>query len=132
MSQENVEIVRREYDAFATRDWAALAEIWHPDIEYEVVMGAGTFTGVEQITAFFDSYAEMYAEFRVEAQEIHDAGNRVVAVERHAGRGLRGSDARTWMHTTFTRVITFKDGKIWRSKEYRTRAEALEAVGLRQ
>src|SRR3954451_12341318 len=34
MSQENVEIVRRESVAFAARDWATLADIWHPGIEY--------------------------------------------------------------------------------------------------
>jgi ketosteroid isomerase-like protein len=35
MSRENVEIVRREYVAFAAGDWQALAEIWHSDTEYE-------------------------------------------------------------------------------------------------
>jgi ketosteroid isomerase-like protein len=29
MSQENVEIVRREYAAFAARDWEALADLCH-------------------------------------------------------------------------------------------------------
>jgi ketosteroid isomerase-like protein len=129
VSLENVELVRREYAAFAARDWDALAELWHPDIEYEVLMGAGTFRGIDQITQFFDSYADLYSDFRVEAEEIFDAGNQVVAVERLAGRGLRGSDARSWVHETFARLITFRDGRIWRSKEYPTKAEALEAVG---
>jgi hypothetical protein len=40
MSQENVEIVRREYAAFAARDWAALADLCHPDIEYETLKSA--------------------------------------------------------------------------------------------
>ena len=130
MSLENVEIVLREYVAFATRDWAALAEIWHPEIEYEVLMGAGTFRGVDQITRFFDSYSNLYADFRVEAEEIVAAGDQVVAVERLAGRGVMGSDVGTWLNETFARLITFKEGKIWRAKEYSTRAEALEAVGL--
>jgi ketosteroid isomerase-like protein len=132
MSLENVEIVRREYVAFATRDWAALAEIWHPEIEYEVLMGAGTFRGVDQITRFFDSYSNLYSDFRVEAEEIVAAGDQVVAVERLAGRGVMGSDVGTWLNETFARLITFKEGKIWRAKEYSTRAEALEAVGLRE
>jgi ketosteroid isomerase-like protein len=37
MSLENVEVVRREYVALAARDWAALAEVWHPDIEVEAL-----------------------------------------------------------------------------------------------
>jgi hypothetical protein len=90
MSEEQVEIVRREYLAFAARDWAALGTLWHPEIEYEVLMGAGTFRGLDQITQFFDAYAEMYADFRVEAEEIVDLGNHVLVVERLAGRGLMG------------------------------------------
>jgi ketosteroid isomerase-like protein len=130
VSQANVDMVIREYAAFAARDWAALAELWHPDIEYEVVKGAGTFRGLDQITQFFSSYSEMYSEFRVEAEEIVDAGEHVVAMERLAARGLKGSNASAWVQDRFARVITFKDGKIWRVKEYATRAEALEAAGL--
>ena len=130
MSRENVEIVRREYVAFAARDWAALAEIWHPDIEYEVQMGAGTFRGIDQVTRFFDSYADLYSDFRVEAEEIMDAGDQVVAVEHLSGRGVMGSDVGTWVHEKFARLVTFKDGKIWRSKEYPTLAEARKAADL--
>jgi ketosteroid isomerase-like protein len=130
MSQENVEVVRREYVAMAARDWAALRTIWHPDIEYDVVSGAGTFRGIDQITEFFDSYSEVYSEFRVEAEEIMDVGDHVVAVERLSGHGLMGSEVAGSVHERFVRLISFKDGKIWRAKEYSTRAEALEAVGL--
>jgi hypothetical protein len=30
MSREKVEVVKREYVAFAAREWSALSEIWHP------------------------------------------------------------------------------------------------------
>jgi ketosteroid isomerase-like protein len=97
MSQENVEIVRREYGAFAARDWAALADLCHPDIEYETLQSApgfsGTYHGLDEITEFFDAWAEPYSEFRVEPDEIIDAGDHVVTVERHAVRGLKGSDS---------------------------------------
>ena len=129
MSQENVEIVLREYDAFAARDWIALADIWHPEIEYEVLMGAGTFRGLDQVTRFFDAYRNPYTAFRVDAEEILDAGEHVVAVERLEGHGLMGTDTGAPVHETFARVISFKDGRIWRAKEYATREEALEAVG---
>ena len=130
MSQENVEIVRREYVAMEDRDWATLKDIWHPDIEYEAVMGAGTFRGLDRIIEFFDSYTEMYSELEVEIEEILDVGDYVVAVERLTGRGLMGTAIGGSVHERLARVNTFKDGKIWRAKEYRTVAEALEAVGL--
>jgi ketosteroid isomerase-like protein len=134
MSQENVEIVRREYAAFATRDWAALADLCHPDIEYETLQSApgfsGSYHGVDEITEFFDTWAEPYSEFRVEPGEIIDAGDHVVTVERHAVRGLRGSDSETWMGQSFACLISFKEGRIWRVQEFPTLGQALEAAGL--
>ena len=35
MSQEHLDLVRRENEAFAARNFGALREIWHPEIEYE-------------------------------------------------------------------------------------------------
>ena len=85
---------------------------------------------VSRDDAFFDAFADLFGEYRVEAEEIVDAGDRVVTVERLSGRGLKGSDAGTWFHDTLYRVISFKAGKISRVKEYPNRAEALEAAGL--
>jgi ketosteroid isomerase-like protein len=86
----------------------------------------GPSGGIAEITEFFDSYSDLYTDFRVEAEEIVEVGDQVVAVERLAGRGLRGSEA--WVRESFARLISFRDGKIWRAKEYATRAEALEAA----
>jgi ketosteroid isomerase-like protein len=135
MSQENVEIVRREYAAFAASDWQALAEVWHPDIEYETFESApdaGTYRGLDEATRLFDSWRKTFPELRVEVDEIVEVGDRVVVVERPAGRGIGGSDAEAWLEQSFARVISFKDGRIWRVKEYRTLDEALEAAGLEE
>jgi ketosteroid isomerase-like protein len=135
MSQENIEVVRREYAAFAARDWAALAEVWHPEVEYQTLEtdpDSATYRGVDDITKLFDGFAAPFSEFRVRADEIRDLGaDRVLAVERAAGRGLKGSDAEAWVEQVWFRLITFKDGRIWRVKEFATRDDALEAVGLR-
>jgi ketosteroid isomerase-like protein len=130
MSQENVEIVRRDLAARDAREWAGLAEIWHPEIELVVTAGAGTYQGIDQITRFFDSFSDLFSEYRVEAEEIVDVGDRVVTVELLSGRGLKGSGAEAWVHDRLFRVVGFKDGKIWRIKEYPSRAEALQAAGL--
>ena len=69
MSQANIEIVRREYDALAARDWTAIAKLWHPEIELETdpsAPGAGTYRGHDEITKFFDTWAEPYSAYRVE------------------------------------------------------------------
>ena len=133
VSEENVEIVRREYAAFAARDWAALADLCDPDLEYETLgVAPGRLRGFREITTFFDAWAELYGEFRVEAEEIVEAGDQVVAVERHSVRGLKGSKAEGMLEHSFACLISFKGGKICRVKEYATREEALEAAGLRE
>jgi ketosteroid isomerase-like protein len=81
MAQENMEMVRREYAAFDGRDWASLAEIWHPDVEYETLEfdpDSGIYRGLDDITRFFDAWAEPYSEFRVQADEILDVGSNQV------------------------------------------------------
>jgi ketosteroid isomerase-like protein len=127
-----VEIVRRQYAAFAARDWGVLADIYHPDVEYETLKTApgvgGSLRGLDEITDFFDSWSDLYAEFRVEAVEMIEAGDQVVTVERHAARGPKGSDAESWLHDSFACLISFEEGRIRRIEEYPTLAEAIDAA----
>jgi ketosteroid isomerase-like protein len=133
MSQENVEVVRRVYAAFAARDWEALGDLWHSDVEYETLgVAPGHLRGFRTITDFFDTWAGLYGEFLVEAEEIVEAGDRVVALERHAARGVKGSQAEGMVGHSFACLFTFRDGKVSQVKEYATREEALEAAGLRE
>jgi ketosteroid isomerase-like protein len=128
MSQENVEIVRRDVASRNARDSADLAEIWHPEIEIESVGAFGTLRGIDEIRDSFDGLSDPYSDYRVEADEIIEAGDRIVTVERLAGHGLMGSATGTWVREVLFRLITFKDGRIWRVKEYPSRDQALEAA----
>ena len=130
MSQENVEIVRRAYATFVTRDWEALAKLCHPDIEYETYGPPGRLRSFREMIAYFDEWASVFGEFRVEAEEIVEVGDQVVAVERQDARGLKGSESEGTVGYTIACLISFKDGRISRVKEYATREEALEAAGL--
>jgi ketosteroid isomerase-like protein len=129
MSQENVEIVRREYAAFSARDWETLGEIWHPEIEYESLDPA-TYRGQDELRRGWMSWSDLFAEWWVEAGQLVDLGDRVVVVETFGGRGMKGSDIETPLEQSVARLISFKDGKIWRVKEYSTLEQALEAAGL--
>jgi hypothetical protein len=68
--------------------------------------------------------------FWSEAEEIVEAGNQVVAVERHAASGVKGSGAEGRVRHSFACLFTFRDGKVSQVKEYATRGEALKAAGL--
>jgi ketosteroid isomerase-like protein len=83
--------------------------------------------GLEGVKAWF---GEIFMSFdlRVEADEFVDAGDSVVVVFRQIARG-RASGAEL---TSRFAVYGFRDGKISSVDGYRTRADALEAVGLRE
>src|SRR5438046_2815452 len=70
MSEEHVELVKREYAAFASRDWATLAEVWHPDIEYQALDPA-TYRGHAELREGFMGWSELYAEWWARA-EMHN------------------------------------------------------------
>ncbi len=129
MSQEKVEIVRRDIAARDASDWRHLPEIWDPEIELHLVRG-GTYQGVDQVTDFFKTLRDLHADYRVEALEVLDAGDQVVTVERVLGRGLKGSDADGWIGEKLFRVIEFKDVRIRRVTEHPNRSAALAAAGL--
>ncbi|HEX5224432.1 MAG TPA: hypothetical protein VFW29_04820 [Solirubrobacteraceae bacterium] len=72
---------------------------------------------------------EAFSEFRVEPEEFIEQDRAVVVAVAYTGRG-RGSDVTVtdkWFY-----LYRFKEGKIFRWRPYRTRIEALEAVGLEE
>jgi uncharacterized protein len=72
---------------------------------------------------------ERFEDLRVTVEEIIDAGDQVVLVAHHQGRGRKSGvevDAR------FYEVYTLRGGKVLRIDEYADRAGALEAAGLRE
>jgi len=63
----------------------------------------------------------------VEAEELIDAGDQVVALVRGMGR-VKDSDVE--IDIRYAIVFTIRDGKIAAGREYFTREEALKAAGL--
>ena len=131
MSQENVEIVRHLYRAIDALDFEAGAELAHPDAEWipDSRVGEGPVRGREDVIRFFTDRAEMFGELRTEAERFWDVGDRVLVFVRVAGRG-RASDAP--FEVRVGHLWTVRDGAVVRGEGYGNRAEALEAVGLRE
>ena len=134
MSQENVEIVRRNYEAFAQGGFDRWMEYWSDDLEYRPERGSlddtGPIRGKDAMWAHIRFWTDTFDGFWFEPVELIDAGeDMVVAVERFGGRAKQ-SGVET--DQTCGLVFTIRDGKIARLREYGTRAEALEAAGLRE
>jgi ketosteroid isomerase-like protein len=138
MSQENVEIVRRVYDAAARRDAATLFSLYDHDVEWdgsrtrwaEVFQGMVHFHGHEQLRGFLRQYYEVWESFEDELQEVIDAGDRVVSVVTSRGRGRASGVDVEWRGNAG--VWTIRDGKVIRVVWFPSREEALDAAGLRE
>lgn len=132
MSQQDAEIVRDSLKALAERGVDGLAEFWHPDISWRAIEGApddvGEMRGTEAARHYVQDWLDTFDDFTVIPVELLDAGDgRVVAVEHVTGRA-RQSGIETELD--YAVVHTLHAGKIVRVREYATRGEALETVGL--
>jgi ketosteroid isomerase-like protein len=133
MSRENIEIVRRGYEAFNRGDLEGVFAGTASDFEF-VASGAipgvgGVYRGPEGLRRFIDLFWGEFDDARQEIHELIDAGDHVLASVTQSGRGkLTGIDTRwnTW------HVWTLRDGKVVRGQGFTSKAEALEAVGLRE
>jgi ketosteroid isomerase-like protein len=132
MSQENVEIVRDSWRAFADRGLDALAEFWDDGINWRAIEGAvddvGEMQGAEAMRRYLQDWLDTFDDITSVPTELLDAGdNRVIALLHVTGRA-RLSGVTTEIR--YAIVYTIGGGKIVRGREYANRDEALKAVGL--
>jgi ketosteroid isomerase-like protein len=131
MSNENIEVVRRSFDAIGRWDIDALLRLYDPEIEYLPLTGtrveSGGYTGHVGVRDYFEEVSEVWEELHPHADDVRTVGDEVVVLGGCAVRG-RGSGAES--DTPMAWVVTVRRGKITRHRGYRTREEALAAVGL--
>jgi ketosteroid isomerase-like protein len=132
VSQENVEIIKRGYDAWNRGDMAAVIEGYDPDVEHwdrADDPDATVRRGRDAVVAALAELSESYSEFRIEPKEFIDAGDAVVVPVRVTVRG-RASGAVADGDQVF--VYRLQAGKVTEVREYRETAEALKAVGMEE
>ena len=125
-----MEVVRRGDEAFSRGDMAAVMEGYDPDVEYWARADDPDATvrrGRDAVLASFAELSESYADLRIEPTEFIDAGGFVVVPVRVTVRG-RASGAVAESDQVFT--YRLKAGRVIGVREYRDKAEALEAAAL--
>jgi ketosteroid isomerase-like protein len=131
MSEENVEIVRRMYDAYTRGDTEATLAYFDPDVKWSEPPdnpGARTWHGHEGIRRAVATWEGAWEDYRYELRELVDCGDdRVLLAAWQTGRG-KGSGVEI-SEENFS-VYTLREGKIVEQRMFRHRAEALEAAGL--
>ena len=132
MSRENVEIARREYEAF-NRTGAPSPEAYAPEFEFHDLEGAPNPVrgGFEEWRQWSHDVHEAFGDFVLEPQELLDYGDHVVAVVSLRGRGSSSGVDLEQIQLPLAVLWTLRDGRIVRGRLFRTRAEAIAAAELR-
>jgi len=136
MSQENVDVVLRIHAAFSRGDLDGLAEC-HPDATYraaitQAVEGeAGDFRGHTGIRRWWLELHSLYEDLHTDVLEVRDLGERAVVVYVIHGRA-KGSGLAFEEGQELAQVVTLRNRKAAEVRDYLSRTEALEAVGLRE
>jgi ketosteroid isomerase-like protein len=131
MSQENVELVQRFFDAWNARDGDALAENSHREAEILLprnLLEGGSYIGPDGARRALADALETWEETRVIVEAIREAGDELVVLGRTVNRPPGGP--RT--ETIAGYVIRVQDGKLAHLRPFMSHEEALEAVGLRE
>jgi ketosteroid isomerase-like protein len=130
MSQENVEIVRRLYDALNRDDIEGAIELTDPAVRYDLserVFNPAVYEGHDGIRRFAADLNEVWDEFRAEPVEFIDTGETVVVSHRVHARG-KGSGVKVELPSSSLYML--RERRVFAIRMYREHADALEAAGL--
>jgi ketosteroid isomerase-like protein len=132
MSEEKVEAIRAVYERFGEGDFRASLDVVDPlvlFVQRPEFPEPGTYLGIARLVEYTRGFLEPWSRITIEAEDITDAGDTVVAAVRQRGVG-RESGAATELR--YFQVWSFRDRKVIRLENFRSEAEALEAAGLRE
>jgi ketosteroid isomerase-like protein len=131
MSQQNVDLARRGYEALAAGDVERVLELIDPDVSVEVHTGRPDLPerlrGHAGFLENLRGLMEVFEDIEIEPEEFIDLGEDLVVTIFTAGHG-RASGIR--VENRVVHIWTIRDGKATRFRVFGTRQEALEALGL--
>ncbi len=135
MSQENVDVIRRLFEAFNRRDVAGVVDLWTSDAEWRpAYIGGGllegaVFRGPDGVAEFVESQSQTWESVVAEPMEMQDVGDSVL-VEVHLSAVGRGSgvpvERVTW------NVFEVLGGRAASGTVYTSKEQALKVVGLEE
>jgi ketosteroid isomerase-like protein len=133
MSEENVEVVLRQFEDFIAQEFDSILDAWTEDVSL-IVHGALGLTwrretvGKEAVAqAFADWFGQFGRDYEVEIDEVRDLGDRVLVVATDRSHGRR-SGAPVTLQVSY--LYTLRERRISRMELWDNRDAALEAAGL--
>jgi ketosteroid isomerase-like protein len=131
MPNENVEIVRRMYEAFDRGDLEAALGCFDPGVVLDARhrVDGGIAHGREALAATVAEWIGTWDGWRENVEEMRDVDNRVMVISTQGGRGKESGIE--W-ENRFAMLFDVERGQITRWTIYDDVDEALEATGLRE
>jgi ketosteroid isomerase-like protein len=128
VSEAGVELVRRIYEEFnETRElprWALVDDlVWEPPADEP---DNAVRRGVDAVSAYVHGWAASFATYRCDVEELIDLGDWVVAPLWLRGTLGAGTEE---LSLPLTQAWEIRGGKVVAVREFRTRDEALAALG---
>jgi ketosteroid isomerase-like protein len=130
MSDENLELVRRNNDAYNARDLGALLDTLSESVTFRSrfsAMDSRTYNGHEDMRRYFAEMEEAWSRYEMHLERMVEAGSRVVGLfHLHAVGRESGVEVEEEQGVVFT----VEAGKVVAIDSFPSQAEALESVGV--
>ena len=129
MSQQNIELIQRMYEAFHRGDADSALSYFDPEVEVDasVRVDEGIGHGRDAVATTVASWVGAWDDWREEIEEMRDLGSHVVVVSTQRGRA-KGSGIE--VETRYAVLYRIHGDRITRMVLHSGPAEALEAAGL--
>ncbi|MFL6254778.1 MAG: nuclear transport factor 2 family protein [Pyrinomonadaceae bacterium] len=133
MSQENVDIVRGTYEAYSRGDLAAALQSLDPRVEWHqaenfIYADRSPYVGpTAMLEGLFSRFAAEWEGFTTVADELLDAGERVVALGYYSGTYRKTGKP---VRAQFAHIWTLRDGKVVKFEQYTDTAQFAQATGV--
>ena|SRR5436305_1420095 len=128
MSQETVDLAHRAYAAFQAGDFDEWVSYFDPAVELSATEFEGSFYGHEGIRQWATDLLAAFPNWKPFIVETRDLGDWVLIHGRASGEGA-GSEL--GVEVEFWQALELRDGRVVWLSAFRTEADALEAVRLR-
>ena len=131
MSEENVELVRRAYNAFAEAGVEAVMPMFAPDVvmyPFPEWTERAAYCGHDGLRALLAEWTETFDDFEFAVSEVRETDDTVLVLAETVGM-IKNTQVpiRQPVGTVYS---DFRDGRIGTGRNFLTWRQALEAAGL--
>jgi ketosteroid isomerase-like protein len=131
MSREDVEVVRRVWEAWERRDEPSMRALMDPDtvvVQLPDQPDVGPYHGPDGVLRAMAEWIDAWDNYAIERRDMREIGDSVLVSAHQRGRGQASG---VQMEADVFFVFRVQRRKIVRWRMFSSEREALEAIGLR-